>query len=262
MGEKVNDGDSDRETPIIGTKGRKVIRNLFWQIDGLLIIICLLSACSFDSIETVINTPSTSAGTLLTPILKPMGTSTLKSLPTITAIGINATDVFTETDYAVWTEVATAPTSTPTPPISVDSRLCSSVDLISSLQVDGAYGHIVLGISITNHSNTSCFLPAWPLIQLLDREGNTIEINYNFIIPTEKVTLGEPMRFGLRAGQTSGMALFWGNWCKPAIKSGVIVRLTILGEVGWFDIPTDVKGGGRCDDPSSTSTIDVYGFTH
>jgi hypothetical protein len=128
--------------------------------------------------------------------------------------------------------------------------------------MDGAYGHIILEVGVTNISQTACFLPARPIIQLMDRSGKLIEIAYDFVLPNALPTDPPPARFGLRVGQSAGMLLAWGNWCKPDIKQGVIIRLMLLENAGRVDILTDIRGGGHCDDPGSSSTIDIMSFDY
>ncbi len=250
-----------------------MVRNRFRIAVRALLIVLLATACSLGPIGRINNTTSVSMATLSNSTLVPTVASPLEPSQTAGIVPANPTDVFITavmgTKYALRTERAALPTLTFTPPIPSNSRPCRSADLASTLALNGAGGHIVLEIGITNTGSTPCFLPSWPVVQLLDHQDKTLDINYDFLVPngspsklppTEQAAPGEPIRFGLRAGQSSGMILSWGNWCQGAIPGGVIIRLILLDQAGWLDLPTDVAGGGRCDDPGAASTIDVIGF--
>ncbi len=187
----------------------------------------------------------------------------------------NPTDVFITqvmaTKYAARTQYASIPTNTPTPTIPAGSPDCQPADLQTSY-VPGAGGqHIDIFVQVTNIGQTACFVPAWPVVQLLDRTGKPLVLAYDYIQynanplsvpPTETGNPGKPLEYGFEAGQTANFFLSWGDWCQEAVPGGVIVRMFLLDDSGWVDIPTDIGGGGHCQYDNSISTVDVFGFPY
>jgi hypothetical protein len=170
------------------------------------------------------------------------------------------------TKYAARTEYAAIPTPTSTPTIPAGSPACQPEDLKASFNTNGAGGHIAIGIEVLNKSNSNCFVPAYPAVQLTNRAGEPLDISYDYLIPNENPTTvqpseeGQPARYGLKAGQQAVALLSWGNWCKGVIPGGLIVRLPLLDKSGDIDIPTDLTGGGHCDEPEAKSTVDIMPF--
>ena len=171
--------------------------------------------------------------------------------------------------YAARTQYALMPTITPTPTIPPSSGYCRAGDLQTSVHTNGAGGHIVLEVGVTNISQAPCFLPSWPAIQLQDRSGSPIDVTYDYVFlnanpsslpPTQESNPGQPIDYGLAVGQDAVLILLWGNWCLPPVEGGVVIRMSLLGAKSWIDVPTDISGGGYCDAPGSPSTIDVIGF--
>jgi hypothetical protein len=170
------------------------------------------------------------------------------------------------TKYAEVTAIAAIPTQTDAPAIPAESPACRPADLLASSSSNGAGGQIAVGIVLKNQSSTDCFLPAYPAVQFRDRAGKPLDITYEYWVPNQNPTTeqptaavqpGEPARFGLKAGQTAGPVLSWANWCKGAIQGGLVVRLILLDKAGYIDIPTDLTGGGHCDDPGTRSTVGI-----
>jgi hypothetical protein len=229
---------------------------------ALLPIVIFLFSCSFAS-KKISDNILTSPAPLT---IRPSQVSTPTSFHPTSTVTTDLTEIYVTallaTKYAGRAQFAALPTETLTPTISSSSRFCRPADLQTTSGMDGAYGHIILEVGLTNISQTACFLPARPTIQLLDRSGKLIEIAYDFVLPNASPTDPPPARFGLRVGQTARMLLAWGNWCKPAVRQGVIIRLMLLENAGQIDIPTDIRGGGHCDDPGSSSTIDIMSFDY
>ena len=243
----------------MGINGKKAMKR---TICLLLPMIIFLFSCSFASTGT--------SEKLLTPPAPPtiriVQVSTLTPFQPTSTATTDLTEVFVTaimaTKYAGRAQIADLPTETLTPTIPADSRSCRPADLQTTSRMDGAYGHIILDVGVTNTSQTACFLPSRPIIQLIDRDGKLIEIVYNFVLPNASPTDPPPARFGLKVGQSATMLLAWGNWCKPVLRQGVIIRLFLLKNADRVDIPTEIRGGGHCDDPGSSSTIDIMSFDY
>jgi hypothetical protein len=239
------------------------------RIIYLLVLILFLASCSSTSTK----------GTSPTNEPTPPVTNTVSTLFTATPVPPSSTPIIGPTEqfitqvmgtkYAARTQYAALPTIPPTPTIPPNSPFCRPADLQTTFNSNGATQHIVLEVGVKNKGEAPCFLPSWPVVRLLDRSGKTLDITYDYIFlnsnpsslpPTQESNPGKPILFGLAVNQSSGLALMWGNWCQPAIVGGVIIRMFLLETAGWIDIPTDIVGGGTCDDASSSSTIDVIGF--
>jgi len=194
-------------------------------------------------------------------------------VPSASTPSLNPTDVFITQvmgeKYAAQTQYALLPTITPTPTIPPSSGNCRAGDLQTSVNATGATRHIVLEVGVMNISQAPCFLPSWPAIQLKDRSGNPIDVTYDYVFlnanpsslpPTQESSPGQPIEYGLAVGQDALLLLPWGNWCKPPVEGGVVIGMFLLGAKSWTDVPTDISGGGYCDDPGFSSTVDVIGF--
>ncbi len=239
------------------------------RIIGSIFTVILLSACT----DLASTTSPSSSGPASSWTIQPLRGLTVTPVPSISAQSLNPTDVFITQvmgeKYAARTQYALQPTITPTPTIPASSGNCRAVDLQSNVSTNGAGGHMVLEVGISNISQAPCFLPSWPAIQLQDRSGNPIDVTYDYVFlnanpsslpPTQESNPGQPIEYGLAVGQGAGLLLPWGNWCLPPVEGGVVIHMTLLGAQSWLDVPTDISGGGYCDDPGSPSTIDVIGF--
>lgn len=234
-----------------------------------LILIIFLSSCSTASPNSYNLSLSPSPSVTFHPSL----TEKAPPIEATSTPAIGPTDLFITqviaTKDAARTQYAALPTITPTPTIPPDSPNCLVSDLQTTFHSNGATGRIVLEVGVTNVSKTACFLPSWPVVQLMDRTGNALDIAYDYIFfnanpsslpPTQESNPGEPIQYGLDVNQSASLALLWGNWCQASVDGGVIIRMLLQGKSEFMDIPTDIAGGGHCDEPSSSSTIDVVGF--
>lgn len=234
-----------------------------------LILVIFLSSCSTAS--------PNSSNLLLFPTpsvtFQPSLTEKAPSIQATSTPTIGPTDIFITqvmaTKYAARTQYAALPTITPTPTIPPNSPDCRASDLQITFHSNGATGRIVLELGVKNVSKTPCFLPSWPVVQFMDRTGNALDIAYDYVFynanpsilpPTQESNPSEPIQYGLDMNQSASLALLWGNWCQASVNGGIIIRVFLLGKSGFMDIPTDIGGGGRCDDPSHSSTVDVVGF--
>jgi len=239
------------------------------RIIGWLFVVILLSSCSTRASTTSL----TASGTISSGTIRPNQSTTVTPAPSASAPSLNPTDVsitqVIEEKYAAQTQHALLPTITSTPTIPPSSGNCRAEDLETNVHTNGAGGHIVLEVGVTNISQAPCFLPSWPAIQLQDRSANPIDVTYNYVFlnanpsnlpPTQESNPGQPIEYGLAVSQDAVLLLPWGNWCQPPVEGGVVIRMYLLGAKSWVDVPTDITGGGYCDDSGSPSTIDVFGF--
>ncbi len=230
------------------------------------LLILLLTACESAPMNGAsLATESTPPPTQITST---NSTSQPSVSPTPGATELFITQVMA-TKYAAQTQYAALPTVTPTPTIPPDSPACKPSDLQTTVHLNGATGRIALEVGVTNTSKTACFLPSWPKVELLDNSGKALDIVYEYdylnanpssLPPTQENNPGEPLVYGMEANQTAGLFLLWGNWCQGTVQGGVIMRMFLLGSNTWLDISTEAGGGGHCDEPTSPSTIAVFGF--
>lgn len=236
---------------------------------GWFFVVILLSSRSTISSST----SRTASEMTATETVQPILSSTVTPVRSMATPSLNPTDVFITQvmgeKYAAQTQYALLPTITPTPSIPSSSKNCQPGDLQTSFHSNGAGGHIILEIGVKNISQAPCFLPSWPAIHLHDRSGNHIDVTYDYIFlnanpsnspTTQESNPGQPNLYGLTVNQDAVLLLPWGDWCQPPVEGGVVIRMFLLGAKSWIDVPTDISGGGYCDDPSSPSTVDVIGF--
>ncbi len=229
------------------------------KISPFLLLAILLAGC--------LSNPSKSPGLSASPL------STLTpASPATTAVpnptGLFITQVMGQ-KYAAQTQSALIPTETPTPGIPSDSPACHAADLTAGTSFQGATGNLAISIGVINTSAVPCFLPAWPAVQLLTPSGTPLDVEYQYITmngnpsslpPTAGANHSETLEYGLAVGRTASMILSWSDWCQGAVNPGVTIQLELLGIGNRIDIPTDIGGGGRCDDPGGPSIIQVMGF--
>jgi hypothetical protein len=159
------------------------------------------------------------------------------------------------------------PSQTPTPFIPADSPLCRPADLKTDFSSSVATQQVLLGASLTNISANGCFLPAWPRVNLVDQQGHPLDVTYGYFelgspyasVATQMAQ--EPSaataRYGLLPGWTTYIGLDWQNWCKDPNSGGVVIQLTLLGNAGTIDIPTDIGAGGPCNAPGYGSSVGI-----
>jgi hypothetical protein len=199
--------------------------------------------------------------------LSSSGASPASQTPGSPAASLDATRMFSTsvvaTKFADQTQMAGAPTLTSTPTVVSTSSECRPKDLRVDFGTNGAGGNIVLQVSVTNQGGTDCWLPLRPTAQLLDGTGKPLELSYGVLNLSDSRATPAPTRppeFGLKAGQTAGLMLLWANWCQQPVKGGVTIRLRLLGDAGWLDVPTGVETGGRCDAPDQPSSLVIGEF--
>ncbi len=177
------------------------------------------------------------------------------------------------TKYAGGTEMAATmtaqPADTPVPAIPPDSPFCRPADLKTSFGSNAATQQILLGAGLTNISNTPCFLQAWPQVVLMDRQGNPLDVDYNYFemgtgdassAATEQARGSTSAKVGVWPGWTAWLNLAWSNWCGEPISGGVVIQLTLINTVGVLNIPTDIQSGGACNAPGYRSSGGISKF--
>jgi hypothetical protein len=153
------------------------------------------------------------------------------------------------------------PTLTLTPTIPPDSPTCRAQDLLGAYSgAQGATQSIVGGVNLTNISALPCFLQVWPQAVLVDQLGHPLDVQYSYTSPYD-LPFDKNAMLGLPPGRTAWFSLQWGNWCLPAVNAGVSVRLTLAQNGGTLTTPTDLTGGGVCNDPGNKSWVGIFPFS-
>lgn len=237
---------------------------------ALLLLHCILVACSqVTSVSPAIPTATNQgmetpypgfASTKLYLLTAEAGTA-IANLPknstTITAIMAGK--------YAGATAMAETmtamPTLTLTPTIPPEFAACRAQDLRADYTgAMGATQSIVVGVDLTNIGALPCFLQIWPQAVFVDHYGNPLDIRYSYTEPSG-LLYDQNAMLGLPPGRMAGFSLQWGNWCKPVINAGISVRLTLAQNGGTLTIPTDLTGGGVCNDPGNSSWVGIFTFS-
>jgi hypothetical protein len=230
---------------------------------SLLFLTLFLVACSHAASVPTVTPTSLYAGfastkmSLLTGEAETATANSPKNDATITAIiagKYSGATAMAETMTAM-------PTLTLTPTIPPDSPACRVQDLLAAYGgAMGATQSIVGGVSLTNISASPCFLQLWPQVVLVDQLGNPLDVRYSntepFGLPFDPNAM-----LGLPPGRMAGFSLQWGNWCMPVMNTNASVRLTLAQNGGTLTIPTDLTGGGACNDPGNRSWIGIFPFT-
>jgi hypothetical protein len=158
------------------------------------------------------------------------------------------------------------PSETPTPTIPPASPYCHPADLKTSFNSMGATQNIMLSAGLTNISGTPCYLQAWPQVQLVDRQGKPLDVDYYYFdisagdaasAATEQVQESVTARIGLWPGWEGWVNLIWSNWCNASISGGVVIHLTLGNNTGGMDIQTDIQAGGACNAPGYRSSVGI-----
>jgi hypothetical protein len=116
---------------------------------------------------------------------------------------------------------------------------------------------MLLGVLITNMGESPCYLQGPPNIDLVDSEGQVLDIDYSlgcFLCKGEENQLLSA-RAGIAPRKHVTVRLFWDNWCQPFPKGGIWVRLMLPN--ANVEGPADARFGGRCDVPWARSRLGV-----
>ncbi len=165
-----------------------------------------------------------------------------------------ATDGFTETEF--WT-IANSIGPIPAP---VTPPTCRLADLyVGSLGGNGAGGHIISAIGITNHATTACSLIGFPGFSLVTSQGSAVRL------PEQQVSGGwaapsPPQLVVLQPNRTAPVshtafdgAIFNFEWyyCDGTTPPVTAADITLPGVAGVRRVTFGgVDTGSRCDTPS------------
>ena len=157
------------------------------------------------------------------------------------------------------------PSETPTPTIPPGSPFCHPGDLQTTFASQGATQNILLSAGLTNISGTPCFLQAWPQVELVDRSGNPLAVNYYYFNIGPEVATLSPTQLaqdsttgiGIWSGWEAQLNLVWSNWCGAPVPGGVVIRLTLGNNAGDVLVLTDVQSGGVCNAPGEGSSVGI-----
>jgi hypothetical protein len=158
------------------------------------------------------------------------------------------------------------PSETPIPAIPAEAPFCQAADLKSSFGSNAATQQILLSAGLTNIGNGPCFLQTWPQVQLLDRQGKPLDVDYGYFdigignagaAATQRAQEYPTAKVGLWPGWSVWANLIWQNWCGAPVSGGAVIQLTFNHNPGALAIPTDVQAGGTCNAPGQRSTVGI-----
>jgi hypothetical protein len=158
--------------------------------------------------------------------------------------------------------ITAMPTETPTPAIPSDSPFCSSADLKTSFDSNGATGNVLLSAIFTNISNTPCYLQAWSQATLADKQGNPLDIDYSYPdISTSEAPYASTEKVGLRPQWTAWFTLIWFDyrtWCGAPVTSNLVIHLTLMNNSEVIDVPTNFHPAvSHCDPPGARTSVSI-----
>jgi hypothetical protein len=187
-----------------------------------------------------------------------------------------------QSNYLTTLSARPSTTSTVTP--SAGASACDTANLTASEVSVDATTAISFSIQITNQGPATCKLQGWPQIQIVDQQGEPLVLQdiplcYECSSPGNpgttpapgKQTVQPPVATAtaqailqkpvvLSAGKSAQLFLVWRNWCPPFPSDGVNLLMTLSGGSGELTIPTDARSGGRCDAPTTGSTLAISQF--
>ena len=136
-------------------------------------------------------------------------------------------------------------------------QACRVSDLAFQAAANGATGHILISVSVTNTGSATCGLPERPdatLIVKSMQERPQIAI-------TQRPPLGDTPIRELAQGQKARFVLDWTNWCGE--KTGaVFVAVKLAGDSAQSNVavPDLLPQAARCDAPDAPSSLGVSPF--
>jgi len=165
------------------------------------------------------------------------------------------TDGFTETEF--WT-IANSIGPIPAPVVPPTCRLADLY--VASSGSNGATGHVLYGIAITNHGTTACSLTGSPGISLVTPQGTVLSLpqqpELGGMVGTAKShALLPPNQAAPVPYQASVGASFMFEWyyCGGTVPQVAAVDIALPGTVGVRRVPLLPQAPqipSRCDDPS------------
>jgi hypothetical protein len=241
----------------------------------LFILPCILTACAaIAPAPTTEQTPAPISTGKIVALTKAVIMTGEAETETEVSPKNNATVMaILATKFAGGTEAAETmtalPTLTLTPAIPSDSSLCHPIDLKASYRsgpLGAMMGMFSISVGFRNINNSPCYFQTWPQVILLDGQGKPLDVDYGYFDPsgvdavvaaTEQARESATAKVGLWPGWEAWINLNWGNWCERPLIGGVIIRLTLINDIGTIHVPTDIRSGGVCNAPGYRSYINI-----
>jgi Protein of unknown function (DUF4232) len=171
--------------------------------------------------------------------------------------------------YTLGTAVAATataqPSETPLPVVPAEAPFCQPADLQGSFASNAATQTILLSAGLKNTGSQACFLQSWPLVRLVDKQGQGLDVDYGyfdigFSVPgaaaTQRAQEYATAKVGLWPGWTVWANLIWQNWCAAPLSGGAVIRMS-FNNSGVINVPTNIQAGGPCNGPGQRSYVGV-----
>jgi hypothetical protein len=135
---------------------------------------------------------------------------------------------------------------------------CSASNLEASSNSNGANGAIILGVTLTNISQTPCTLSNPPQASLLNASSEPLDLQTVEVSPEQ--TPPAPALMQLAPGESAIMTLIWSNICKAPPDDGINLRLELSKDQN-LDVKMKINAKPRCDAENEASTITVAPYS-
>lgn len=236
----------------IGKKGCKMsmLKKGMVPVMGLLVVF-VLAACN---------------GTASAPPPVPtvLATATaVTTAPTATAVAAPSPTAMATPTAPVKATATAAPTATTAVPTPVKSGVqpCKAEQLSGTAAWQGATGSMAGPVMLTNTSSTPCTLQGSPKLEILDAQGQPLELKDTLMSSNQ-----ESKQVVLQPKDKARVMLVWRNWCKQGSLGNLSVRVTLPDNGGQVVAPVQDLGPRtvpltpRCDAPDQPSTLSVGVF--
>lgn len=218
-----------------------------------LIMVLGLAACSANAAPPAVPTAMT---TPTAAVAAPTATQVVTPSPAATA---------TQAAQPAATTMAATPTVVPkvtataaAPPAGGGGQACKASQLSGTASWQGATGAMAGPVILINTSSTPCTLQGSPKLEILDAQGQPLDIN---AMPMQ--TNPTPAQITLQPKDKARVMFFWRNWCKQGSLGKLSVRVTLPDNGGQVVAPVQPLGPGtepltpRCDAPNQPSTLSI-----
>ena len=183
-----------------------------------------------------------------------------------TQTSINPAEAATGTASMTATATVTVELSeTPLPTVPASAPFCQPGNLQRYFGTSGATQQILISAGLKNKGTSACFLQVWPQVQMEDKQGRALDVDYGyfdfgFSVPgataTERAQKYATAKVGLWPGWSVWINLLWQNWCAAPVSGGTVIRLT-FNNTGVINITTDVAEGGTCNAQGKRSYVGI-----
>jgi hypothetical protein len=161
--------------------------------------------------------------------------------------------------------ITAQPSETPLPVVPAEAPFCQPADLQGSFTSNAATQTILLSAGLKNTGSQACFLQSWPLVRLVDKQGQGLDVDYGyfdigFSLPgaaaTQRAQEYATAKVGLWPGWSVWANLIWQNWCAAPLSGGAMIRMS-FNNSGVINVPTNIQAGGPCNAPGQRSYVGI-----